>query len=120
MKDFVVLKADRREVIGQDWGQLTWYASGKLGNSQDMTLGICRIKPGCANPKHSHPNCVETLYVQQGRVMHTIEGGAETELNQGDTITVAVEQPHQARNISNVDAVLLIAFSSPDRQVKGE
>ena len=120
MDKTVVLRAADCERVESDWGTLTWYASGKAGNSDAMTLGTCVIKPGQANPKHSHPNCSEVLVVQQGRVSHLIEDGQEVELGPGDTITVPPHLPHCARNISDQDAVLLIAFSSADRQAKGE
>jgi quercetin dioxygenase-like cupin family protein len=74
------------------------------------------IKPGCANPLHSHPNCSEVIVVVQGRVSHTIEGGAHVELNVGDVITVPPDLPHQAINIGDDDVVLSIAFTSADRQ----
>lgn len=85
-----------------------------------MTLGKCVIKPGCENPLHSHPNCSEILVVLQGTIMHLIEDGREKQLQEGDVITLPVNLPHKARNTGNVDAVLLIAFSSADRQTKGE
>jgi quercetin dioxygenase-like cupin family protein len=120
MEKAIVVRAAQAEVIPQEWGRLTWYASRKLGNSTHMTLGICEIKPGRANPKHSHPNCEEILRVAKGRIMHTIESGKEIEMREGDVITVPLKLPHNARNIGDTDAVLLIAFTSADRQVKGE
>ena len=120
MDKTIVVRSAQAEVIAQDWGRLTWYAGRKLGNSTHMTLGVCEIKPGCANPMHSHPNCEEILRVAKGRIMHTIEGGKEIEMREGDAITVPVNLPHNARNIGDTDAVLLIAFTSADRQVKGE
>jgi len=115
-----ILHANQCDTIEADWGGLTWYASGSLGNSDDMTLGKCVIKPGCENPLHSHPNCAETLVVLEGRIAHTIEDGKSVELGVGDVITLPTDLPHQARNIGEADAVLLIAFSSADRQTKGE
>jgi quercetin dioxygenase-like cupin family protein len=115
----IVLRAHRSEVVADDWGTLIWYASGKQGNSRHMTLGICVIRPGKNNPRHSHPNCVEILRVARGRIRHTVEGG-EVEMNEGDVITIPTGFPHQARNIGAEDAVLEIAFSSADRQVQGE
>jgi quercetin dioxygenase-like cupin family protein len=115
-----VLKADKREVIPQEWGKLIWFASAKLGNSQDMTLGQCILKPGQSNPLHSHPNCSEILHVAHGRIMHTSEGGKDVELNEGDSIACPPNFPHRAKNIADADAVLFVAFSSAHRQVKGE
>ena len=36
-------KAQRQEF---SWGNLTWFANRALGNSDDMTVGRCIIKPG--------------------------------------------------------------------------
>lgn len=115
-----VLRADQTEVIEEAWGQLTWFANAKLGNSDEMTVGRCVIRPGQANPAHQHPNCSEVLVVLQGRIAHRIEEGREVEMGVGDTITVPPHLPHQARNVGEDDAVLYIAFSSADRQTRGE
>jgi len=120
MEKAIILKADNCEIMTAEWGALTWFASAKLKNSQDMTLGKCVINPGCENPMHSHPNCHEILVVMQGEILHTIEEGKEVALKPGDTITLPPNLPHKARNTSDVDAVLLIAFSSADRQTRGE
>jgi quercetin dioxygenase-like cupin family protein len=115
-----ILRSDKCEKVEADWGCITWFANGKLGNSEDMTVGKCVIKPGCENPHHSHPNCSETLVVLQGRISHAIEGGKEVELDEGDVITLPANMPHKARNIGKENAVLLIAFSSADRRTEGE
>jgi quercetin dioxygenase-like cupin family protein len=115
-----ILRANECETVSADWGGLTWYASGPLGNSDDMTVGRCVIKPGCENPLHSHPNCSETLVVLCGRIAHVIEGGKEVEMEPGDVITLPVDLPHKARNIGDEDAVLMITFSSAHREAKGE
>jgi len=115
----IVLKAEKRDVQKFDWGELIWFASAKQGNADGLTLGQCTIRPGKSNPRHSHPNCAETLYVLSGRIMHTAAGG-DAEMTAGDTITVPRDFVHNARNAGTGDAVLLIAFSAADRQVKGE
>jgi quercetin dioxygenase-like cupin family protein len=112
--------SNESEIVEADWGSLTWYASGKLGNSDEITVGKCVIKPGRENPLHSHPNCSEVLVVLNGRISHLIEGGKELELSQGDVITLPPNLPHRARNVGEEDSVLLIAFSSADRQMEGE
>ncbi len=115
-----IIRADDCDTVEEDWGRLTWYANASIGNSGDMTVGKCIIKPGFENPLHSHPNCSEVLAVLQGRIEHVIEGGKSVELNEGDVITLPTNLPHQARNIGQMDAVLLIAFSSADRRTRGE
>jgi quercetin dioxygenase-like cupin family protein len=119
MEKAKVLHADQCELVPAEWGNLTWFASAGLGNSEDITVGRCVIRSGWENPAHSHPNCSEVLVVLQGTIMHTLEDGKEVELNPGDTISIPPKMPHKARNISDVDAVLFIAFSSANREVKG-
>jgi quercetin dioxygenase-like cupin family protein len=120
MKNATILRARDCHTVEADWGCLTWYANGDLRNSGDMTVGKCVIKPECENPMHSHPNCSEVLVVLQGRILHAIEDGNSVELNEGDVITLPSNLPHQARNIGEADAVVLIAFSAADRQTRGE
>ena len=120
MQKATILKADECEVLTTEWGTLTWFASAKLQNSREMTVGRCIIKPGCENPLHSHPNCSEILVVAHGTIMHTIEDGEEVEMKPGDTITLPPNLLHKARNASDEEAVLFIAFSSADRQTVGE
>ena len=115
-----ILKKQDAKVQNMDWGSLTWYASRELGNSEVLTTGRCVIKPGCCNPRHSHPNCEEVLTVLHGRIAHAIEGGKEVEMEEGDTISVPSNLAHNARNIGDTDAVLSIAFSSADRQTRSE
>lgn len=120
MKKAIVLRSHQCDIVQEDWGNLTWYANEKLGNSQDMTIGRCLIRPGHENPLHSHPNCSEILVVMQGIVKHRIEDGKEVELNPGDVIMVPPDLPHNAVNVSDEDALLFIAFSSANRETKGE
>ncbi len=120
MNKTILLKAKDAEKIEGQWGNLTWYASRKLGNSTEMTVGKCVIKPGCENPLHSHPNCHEILTLLQGKISHVIEDGKEVEMEPGDTISVPRNIPHKARNIGNTDAVMYISFDSADREMVKE
>jgi quercetin dioxygenase-like cupin family protein len=119
-KKAIIRRAGECKVVTEAWGGLTWYANAAQGNSDHMTVGKCIIKPGKQNPLHSHPNCDEVLVVQQGTIMHSIENGQEVKLGPGDVITLPAGLPHNARNISEVDAILAIAFSSAERETKGE
>ncbi len=120
MSKATVTRAADTQSITADWGALTWWASSELGNSDDMTVGRCVIKPGQSNPCHSHPNCYEVLVVEKGRIAHLIEDGKEVEMGPGDVISVPQDLPHQARNIGDEDAVLFIVFSAGDRRTQGE
>ena len=119
-KDIQVLPQSEAQRQEFSWGNLTWFANRALGNSDDMTVGRCILKPGRTNGRHYHPNCSETLVVIQGRIRHTFTGGRETELSEGDTVVIPANVRHSATNIGEIDAVLFITFSSADRQTVGE
>ena len=120
MKDAKVLRAHEAEVAEFDWGRLFWYASAKLGNSRQMTVGKCVIRPGGENPGHHHPNCEEVLHVLSGNILHYVRGEKPVEMGQGDTIALPAGVSHYAKNIGWEDAVLMIAYSSAERKVVGE
>ena len=111
---YILLKNQDMPTQEFDWGSLTWYASKELSNG-DYTTGICRIKPGKENMVHFHPGCVETLHVRKGKIVHSI-GEEFVEMNEGDTITVFEEIPHNAKNIGDCEAELLICFSTGERK----
>jgi len=115
-----VIRSGEVESADFDWGNLRWFTSGELGNSEALTTGICTLKPGMGNPRHHHPNCEEVLHVLSGRIAHEVEDGGEVGMGPGDTITLPIGAPHRARNVGEEDAVLFVCFSSADRQVVGE
>jgi quercetin dioxygenase-like cupin family protein len=120
MKEIKIVRSNQNQKVSADWGNLTWYANAALGNSDQMTVGKCVIKPGHENPLHSHPNCYETLVVTDGSIEHMVENGRYEPMAVGDTITVPANVKHNARNTGKTDAVLFITFSSSVRETKGE
>jgi len=118
--DIQVLPLSKTQRQEFSWGNLTWFANRALGNSDEMTVGRCILKPGQTNGRHYHPNCSETLVVIQGRIRHSITGDQGAELGEGDTVVIPPNARHSATNIGQTDAVLFIAFSSADRQTIGE
>ena len=75
MNEKTVLPASDATVQEFDWGELVWYANGKMGNSATMTFGRAVLKPGHDNFRHSHPNCEEILHVLSGHIVHLTPGG---------------------------------------------
>ncbi len=97
--------------IDEDWGSLRWLAGQDIGNAQGMVVGRVIIKKGRSNPKHSHPNCEEMLYLLRGRLEHTV--GEENVITEtGDVIVVPAGVPHVARNIGDEDADMIVAYSA--------
>jgi quercetin dioxygenase-like cupin family protein len=115
-----LIKSEDLQYVDAEWGQLTWFANDQLGNTDYLTLGRCILYPNQANPRHYHPNCDEVLTVIQGKIRHTWINGEDVEMSEGDTITIPRGMMHQARNIGPGNAVLLIAFTSANRQTIGE
>ena len=110
--------ARAKDNAGEDypWGRLDWFVSGALGNSDKLTVGRCRIDPGQANPPHYHPNCDEVLHVLSGTIRHRL-GDEYFDMAEGDTISIPTGQIHNAQNVGAEPAILMITFSTPDRQV---
>lgn len=101
--------------IVEDWGSLTWLASEKLTGSPDLTVGRVIIKPSKSNPKHTHANCEEVLYLLQGELEHAV--GAETILlKAGDTLSVPAGIAHNAINTGSEDAEMIVVYSSGRRE----
>ena len=104
--------------VRAEWGSLTWLASRELTGS-DITFGRVVIKKGQSNPRHSHDNCEEVLYLLQGRLRHTM--GLETvDMEVGDTLVVPAEVMHNAVNIGDTDADMIVAYSSGVRGFRKE
>jgi quercetin dioxygenase-like cupin family protein len=112
-------RSDSFLVEEQDWGRLVWMVNGALGSSETMTVGRCFINPGRANPRHHHPNCDEVLYVLRGRIEHSVDD-ARFVMAAGDIVSIPQGSRHNARNVGDEVAELLISFNTPDRQTEGE
>ena len=111
-------EADAARIV-EPWGSLTWLASQPIGNAAGLTLGRVVIKPGMSNPRHTHPNCEEALYLLRGRLEHTL-GGRAVVLEAGDTLIADAGVPHNATNIGDEDADMIVVYSSGDRQFNPE
>ena len=119
MEKTIVISSDSCQNIDTEWGRLEWFANSEIGNSSELTVGRCIIKPGEKNPMHHHPNCSEVLVVQKGEIRHAADGDSFA-MKEGDVITIPAGVVHNAENTGNDDAVLMIAFSSADRKTIGE
>ena len=111
-----------REVPPQEtgWGSLQWLVSAANGASERMTFGRVTIGPGKSNPPHAHPNCEEILFVVSGRIEHALPEGGTVRLGPGDCIVLPEGAPHHARNAGAEKAVVVVAFSSAERETVGE
>ena len=104
----------RAAVVNADWGTLTWLASADAGNATGLTLGRVVIRKGQNNPRHAHPGAEEVLYLLAGKLRHTVGPDSYT-LDPGDAITIPAGAFHNAVSIGDVDADMIVAYSSAQR-----
>lgn len=74
-----------------------------------------RARAGQANGRHLHPNCDEVLEVLEGSIVHSL-AEQEFAMERGDVITIPAGIVHNARNVGQGGANLLICFSSAWRE----
>jgi len=119
--DYTVYRATEAEKanISEDWGGLKWLAGERVGTADGLTLGRVIIKTGRRNPRHAHANCEEALYLLAGRLRHTA-GAEEVVLEAGDTIVIPAGVYHNAESTGEVDADMIVAYSSGTRQFEVE
>ena len=111
----ILSPADALSTEEHDWGTITWMVSGPLGNSDTMTVGRSDIYPDKQTTRHYHPNCDEVLHVIEGTVEHACDNHL-VRMGPGDTISIPSGVVHNARNVGEGVAVLVIAFSSAMRE----
>ena len=116
----VLLDGDLKDKrVDADWGSLTWLASKEIGNAEGLSVGKVVIKPGRSNPRHSHPNCEEVLYLMSGRLEHFV-GEERITASAGDVLTVSPGVSHHATNIGDEDAHMIVAYSQGVRDFRLE
>ena len=108
----------RGEVPSDGYGMASihWLVSKKTNGARELTIGATTLPVGGSNPRHRHPNCEEALYVLSGEIEHHIDGTPSIRMKAGDTILIPRDLVHQAVNIGDVPAELLVSFSSAERE----
>lgn len=62
-----------------------------------MTFGEATFKPGQSVPTHCHETMTEVFYIQSGKAIFSIEG-VDTEVVEGDCITINAKEMHAQSN----------------------
>ena len=79
----------RVQIVGHGDAEVKIYPKvkpGPMSHSREefvyVLKGRMRYRVGSSsNPRHYHSNCTELLVVIDGRILHTVDGGVEEELN---------------------------------------
>ena len=106
---------DESQAVTTSWGTVSWLINEVVTEGAEQTFGVVTINPGQSNPLHLHPNCEEILYVLSGSCEHRL-GDDTVALSPGMAICVPRGTPHCARTTSPERLVVVVSFSSPDRQ----
>ena len=113
----LIKQATQENTRQVSWGHLSWLVNAQEVPGTEQTLGVVTIYPGKRNPLHAHPNCEELLYVISGECEHIV-GNQLARLTPGMVICIPRGVPHWARCISAEPLLVLVSFSSPDRQTE--
>jgi quercetin dioxygenase-like cupin family protein len=105
--------------VVEGWGSLTWLASAALLGTATQTLGRVVIRKGEHNPRHRHNRSEEVLYLLSGRLRHTV-GDQSIDMGPGDTIVIPAGVFHNAYSISDVDADMIVAYPTSQRDFEPE
>ncbi len=100
--------------IVEPWGRIRFLASRAMGNAGDITFGRVTIHRGEQNPRHAHMKSEEVIHVLAGRIEHTV-GDERIILGPGDTLTIPAGVFHNAISVGEVDAEMIVAFPTGER-----
>lgn len=100
--------------VRESWGSLTWLANKDILNAEGVTVGRVVIKKGCENPRHAHNTCDEILYLLSGTLDHSI-GDEHVIIHAGDTLIARAGVFHNAVNIGDCDADMMVVYNSAER-----
>lgn len=100
-----------------DWGSIQWLCNGEMLDDAEQTFGFVQILAGANNPEHIHPNSDEVLFLLEGELDHSL-GEEIYRIKPGMTIHIPRGVAHNAVNVSDVTAKMLVAYPTEDRQAE--
>lgn len=109
-------RIDDEQALIFDWGSIQWLCSGDMFPDAQQTFGHVRILPGMKNPQHYHPNSDEMLILLEGELEHSL-GDQVYRLVPGMSIHIPQGVLHDARNVGETTARMIVAYPTSDRRV---
>jgi transcriptional regulator with XRE-family HTH domain len=109
----VVLRRDHRRTIRSIGGEIEYQMVSEATDGESYEVMAAVVRPGVIDPPvpGGHPY-EETLVVIRGRVRLTV-AGHDYQLEDGDSVRIGREMPHQYANIGDDVAELLMVISPP-------
>ena len=95
------------------WGSFQWLNAPNVTGTNNMAVGVGRIKPGDGHSRHNHPGSDEFIYFMQGKAEQMVErpDGTETKiLGAGDFVFIPDSGFHSTFNVGEDDLVFLACY----------
>jgi mannose-6-phosphate isomerase-like protein (cupin superfamily) len=94
---------------------MEWLMEDAIDDRAGLSLARMSVDINVTSPLHHHPNCAETIYLLDGEIEQRI-GEKWIKMSAGDSAVVPRNSQHQSRNIGNVRAVMMVAYSAGKRE----
>jgi quercetin dioxygenase-like cupin family protein len=93
---------------------MEWLMDDSLVAGAGLSLAKMTVGVGVTSEAHFHSNCTEVIHVLEGEIEQRI-GDNWQALKEGESCFIPKGQVHQTKNIGNLRAVMMIAYSEGQR-----
>jgi len=97
--------------------KMDWLMDSSVLPEANMSLARMTVPKGVTSERHKHESCTETLHVLSGQVEQYI-GDTSLKMGPGETCFIPKDTAHHTVNIGTEAAVIMISYSSGQRDYK--
>jgi len=126
MSEFLsMVTPDDVETQVLSWGSFQWLNEPRVTGTNNMAVGIGKIKPGDGHARHNHPGSDEFIYFMEGKAEQMIErpdGIQKKIMNPGDLIFIPDGVYHSTFNVGDGDLVFMAVYqyAGPEAGLRAE
>ena len=102
-----------------DWGRMIWLADSRHCSDLGLSLARMEVRPGMTSDPHSHSNCYECIHVVSGCLKEFI-GDKVYDLGEGETVVIPPGVKHYSQNFGTDDLLLVLSYSTGNRDYAAE
>lgn len=93
---------------------MKWLMEDAIHPMAGQSLARMSVDVGVTSELHHHSNCTETIHLLDGEIEQRI-GDDWIKMTAGETCLIPINAKHQTRNVGEVRAVMMIAYSAGTR-----
>lgn len=93
---------------------MEWLMEDEIDPRAGLSLARMIVPVGVISELHHHPNCSETIHLLEGVVEQRVDNKWRR-LSAGETCLIPLGAKHQTRNVGDMNAVMIIAYSAGSR-----